>query len=216
MTAYLINDLPPEESFAAWGARRQAIPRWRETIMTDAPEPIVLEEGETLVAVITEDGVTDPPVCKVCHTAIEFDRPRWMHSLAGAGDHPVELTDDMRSNMVEHARRELDLLGEDEAMKRCILDLMLLFSSQGHSGFSAAYTVERFRQLVNFENITPLRPDPGEWLDRSDMSGGQTLWQSTRCADAFSTDGGLSYYRLGEDSRNDAGALVRTFHRTTS
>lgn len=213
MTARLTNDLSPEESFAAWGRRRQEVPRWRETIMTDAPEPIELEEDETLVAVIREDGevLVEPHLCKVCHTIIEFQRPGWTHSLVGADDHPVELVDADRSNLVEHARRELELLGEDPMMTEAILDLLAVLASQGHSGFSAAYTVERFRQLAAFKNLTPLTPDPTEWIDRE---GG--LWQSARCSDAFSLDGGLTYYRLGEDKRGDDDALIRTFHRTTS
>lgn len=52
-------------------------------------------------------------------------------------------------------------------------------------------------RLLRFENLAPLTDDPGEWNNVSDMAGHE-MWQSRRCAEAFSSDGGKTYWLLSE------------------
>lgn len=46
-------------------------------------------------------------------------------------------------------------------------------------------------------HIAPLTDDPDEWLH---VDG--DIWQSRQCAEAFSNDGGKTYYLLSEGGHN--------------
>ena len=105
------------------------------------------------------------------------------------------------SNLVEHARRELQLAGLFDAdsdyggaLGRAVLELIEKFSDEGHSGASAAMALRVFSLLAAFKNLTPLTAAPGEWLE---VEAGK-MWQSRRNSTAFSRDGGLSHYLLDE------------------
>jgi hypothetical protein len=54
--------------------------------------------------------------------------------------------------------------------------------------------------LLQFKNLTPLTDDPEEWIQHSKemWDGEKGVWQSTRRADAFSDDGGKTYYLLSD------------------
>jgi hypothetical protein len=117
------------------------------------------------------------------------------------------------SNLLAHAKRELDLLGmpeakdwdenteqwdPDAAMRIGILDIIFNFSKQGHSGFSASYAIGALEKLLRFENLSPLTNHPDEWMDVSEFGGETNLWQNVRNSACFSYDGGQSYYNLNE------------------
>lgn len=106
------------------------------------------------------------------------------------------------SNLVAHAHRELELLGEDmtSSYVQSMLDAIKAFSSEGHSGGSAMIAIEILHRLLKFEHLSPLTADPAEWIDHSDRSSAP-LWQSARNPKAFSTDGGATYYVLDEEPR---------------
>jgi hypothetical protein len=102
------------------------------------------------------------------------------------------------SNLVEHAEREMrraGLFNEDAdyggAHAHCVLELIKVFASQGHSGASAMLVRKLFHHLSNFENLTELNNDPNEWMEI-----GENVWQSTRNPEAFSRDHGKTYYLL--------------------
>lgn len=105
------------------------------------------------------------------------------------------------SNLVRHAERELRLAGmydEDAdygpgAIADHVLDIVRLFASGGHSGGSAAMTLDIIGRLLAFKTLTPLTSDPEDW-----MEVGDGMWQSKRRPDAFSTDGGQTWYCLDE------------------
>jgi hypothetical protein len=135
-----------------------------------------------------------------------------------AGDMPPELVDEITrrmaeahtvqqriaevaepdSNLVKHARRELELLGEtDVAFVESIVGAVRAFTSYGHSGGSAPIAIDYLHRLLQFQPLVPLTNDPAEWNDVSAQSG-VPLWQSTRNPEAFSGDGGKTYYLLSE------------------
>lgn len=101
------------------------------------------------------------------------------------------------SNLVEHARRELALIGEDQDTTDWFLAVVAKYAEFGHSGGSHSVCLPRLVQLLNFENIAPLTNNPDEWVDHSAYSG-TPLWQSVRNSKAFSTDGGKTYYTLDD------------------
>lgn len=96
-------------------------------------------------------------------------------------------------SLVEHAKKELALLDNDEDFNNAIIKAVEAFASYGHSGGSASYAIPILNDLLQFKNITPLTDDPKEWMEVGDGT-----WQSTRCSEAFSHDAGKSYYLLSE------------------
>lgn len=112
--------------------------------------------------------------------------------------------------LLDHARTELDRTGNDDEFNECILKAIEGFLAFGHSGGSASVGIHILNELLQFKNLTPLTNDPHEWNEV-----GTRMYQSARNPEAFSEDGGRTYYLLSEDNRNEVGAeLIRTFYRT--
>ena len=95
------------------------------------------------------------------------------------------------SNLIKHAEEEfkragyipLDQEQEDGPNKwiqENIIELLKVFSEQGHSGFSAPYCINMFAKLAKFDLLTPLMGEDDEWVEVSD-----SLWQSKRCHSVF-------------------------------
>lgn len=99
--------------------------------------------------------------------------------------------------LVDHARRELDLIGEDPAYAASLVASIAALSSYGHSGGSMMCAIDQLNRLLRFENLAPLTSDPDEWIDQSEPSG-YPVWQNRRCSSAFSTDAGATYYFLAD------------------
>jgi len=100
------------------------------------------------------------------------------------------------SNLVDHARRELELSGQTEespAYAASIVAAVAAFASYGgHSGGTAMIAVEQLHALLQFRTLSPLTSDPEEWEDRSAISA-SPLWQNRRDSAAVSTDGGQTW-----------------------
>lgn len=142
--------------------------------MSDGPDP----------AIPGALSVDDP----IPYALADTDAPR---------DEPEE------SNLVTHARRELQLLGEDEDVIEWYLDVVRQFAAFGHSGGSAAATIPVLTRLLQYQQLTELTADPQEWQHIAEaIAGDASTWQSRRNPEAFSTDGGKTYYLLSETTRN--------------
>ncbi len=89
-------------------------------------------------------------------------------------------------SLVEFAENELKVVSLDgndpfEQMARNdILSLIRLFSSQGHSGYSAKWTVSVFTRLAMFQPLTPLTGSDDEWMDDD-----SEYLQNRRCFSVF-------------------------------
>jgi hypothetical protein len=108
-------------------------------------------------------------------------------------------------NLVEHAERELREAGLFDAdsdyaggLGEAVLGLVKVFAEQGHSGTSAQLTVDLFRRVASYQTLTPLKNPmaSGEYIDHSDISGGNPVFQSTRKPSVFSEDGGKTWYDI--------------------
>ena len=104
--------------------------------------------------------------------------------------------------LVEHAKYEMQLVGlfDKDAdynglLPEAVIALLDLFASQGHSGGSAAVTIDLFSRLAKFENLSPLSDKPEEWFKPEDDV---ELWQSKRKPSVFSKDGGKTWYDLDD------------------
>lgn len=94
-------------------------------------------------------------------------------------------------SLIEHAKRELAAMGyipleqpqEDGPNKwiqQNLLELLEVFSKQGHSGSSASYCISAFQKLASFEPLEPLTGEDSEW---NEIGEGQ--FQNNRCSHVF-------------------------------
>lgn len=132
---------------------------------------------------------------------------------AAAGILDIVKTDGVEtSNLVDHAKRELELIGENPDTIEGYLRVIRAFSSCGHSGGSASVAIPTINQLLQYKPLTDLTNDPEEWIHHTKEVWGEPggIWQNVRNGEAFSTDGGKTYYLLSE--RADAGPEVTPIH----
>lgn len=105
------------------------------------------------------------------------------------------------TGLVDHARRELELSGEDPGVAACLIATVAAFASHGRwdggSGSAAAATLGR---LLRYEALSLLTADPQEWTDRSAACRGEPTWQSLRDGRAISSDRGRTYTLLDDES----------------
>ena len=95
-----------------------------------------------------------------------------------------------------------------EAICEHVLNLLKMFSDEGHSGSTAPYTIKLFSTLASFEPIVPLTGEDWEW---SEVSFGSSMkYQNKRCSHVFKGEDGQAYdgngvvfyeYYTGEDGR---------------
>lgn len=107
-------------------------------------------------------------------------------------------------SLVEHAERELEFAGVEEDVRPSLVAAVEAFASYGHSGASAAVCRMILFKLLSYEALGPLTDNPDEWMDVShlvDGDGDRTVSQNRRRSDAFSFDGGKTYYLLDEERR---------------
>ena len=86
-------------------------------------------------------------------------------------------------NLFAHASRELPNSADDSMqaeMNKGLLELVLVFSTQGHSGFSASYAISALEKLLRFEPLGPLTGEPDEWTEV-----GPGVFQNKRCSHVF-------------------------------
>ena len=108
-------------------------------------------------------------------------------------EHMDEWNEERDGNLVAHARRELALIGEEPDVIEMYIRTIRGFASYGHSGGSASIAIPVINQLLQYKALSPLTANPGEWNEV-----GSNLWQNARQSDAFSEDGGQTYYILDE------------------
>lgn len=89
-------------------------------------------------------------------------------------------------SLKEHALTELEFLlsSEDEmdkAMAKHVLELIEVFSKEGHSGFSAGYAASLFYRIARFLPVGPLTGEASEWAPVDECG----LIQNRRCSAVF-------------------------------
>lgn len=98
------------------------------------------------------------------------------------------------SNLFSYAEDELKRAGlldsndeMNELMSKNILEIIKIFSSQGHSGFSASYAISLLEKLMQFQPLTPLNGNDDEWNDMSEYGcdPGDFMFQNKRCSHVF-------------------------------
>ena len=102
------------------------------------------------------------------------------------------------SNCIEHAKREFIALGYDleqteedpnKWIVKNVIELLEVFSKQGHSGSSAPFCIGYFKKLAAFEPLCPLTGDDSEWNYVSEF-GDDGTFQNIRCSHVFKNEDG--------------------------
>ena len=111
------------------------------------------------------------------------------------------------SNLVDYAKEELKRIGMidsgepyNEEVAKAILDLIELFASQGHSGFTASYTVNAFKRLAMYKPLSPLTGKDNEW---NEIEPG--FYQNKRYSAVFKEKDGKVYNCEGKIFTDDGG-----------
>lgn len=103
------------------------------------------------------------------------------------------------SPLCQHAIKELELAGykSDEEgpcgwMYNQVMEAVAVFSSHGHSGFSAPFEIDLVKKLCSWEVLSPLTFKDDEWMQTS--SDGTK--QNKRCSNIFkNSDGSITDVR---------------------
>ena len=115
-------------------------------------------------------------------------------------------------NLVDYAKEELKRIGMidsgepyNDIVTKAILDLIELFASQGHSGFTAPYTVNVFKRPAMFKPLTPLTGEDNEW---NEIEPG--LYQNKRYSAVFKEKDGKAYNVEGKIFTDNDGEVWYT------
>lgn len=119
----------------------------------------------------------------------------------------------------DYAVREMDnAWPESEPMqdtiKQGILDIIDVFSAQGHSGMSAVYTLNILNRLLRWKPISPLTGEDDEWNEPYGYGlGTEVCQQNKRCSSVFrrNFDNATAYDIDGKVFSDDGG---KTFYST--
>lgn len=110
------------------------------------------------------------------------------------------------SNLVRYAERELKIAGlfdkdsdYEGRLAEAVIELVRVFSAQGHSGASAHMTVALFKKVALFESLIPLQGTDDEWNEVS-----EGIYQNNRCSHVFK-ENGQAYDIYGKVFREPSG-----------
>lgn len=100
-------------------------------------------------------------------------------------------------NIIEYAKSELDRINKDkdgmqDMINKQIIEIIEMFSNQGHSGFSASYTLGILDRLLRYKPIFPLTGDEDEWFDWQECCG-RKYRQNKRCFSVFQEEDGTCH-----------------------
>ena len=116
------------------------------------------------------------------------------------------------SNLVDHARTELEIAGlfrKDSLyggdLGKAVLQLIRVFAKQGHSGQSAEVVTALFEKVARYEPLTPLTGEDAEW---NEVEPG--VFQNRRCSRIF-RENGAAYDIQGKVFRDPDGSSYTCF-----
>lgn len=119
-------------------------------------------------------------------------------------------------NTIEYAKEELKrcgyaMDGTDDPYNQMAIDAILeiveVFSKQGHTGFSAGYVINAITKLLSHEPLTPLTGADDEWNDI-----GEGNFQNKRCSRVFKNQDGQTYDINGKVFTDKTGCSYTNRH----
>lgn len=115
-----------------------------------------------------------------------------------------------KTDLLAHADRELPVPAGDEMqalMNQQLREVILVFCTHGHSGFSASYARNALAKLLDYKPLGPLTGEDKEWVA---VSVG--LWQNNRCGRVFKDSAG-AYDSEGKVFRDSTGCYTNSNSR---
>jgi len=102
---------------------------------------------------------------------------------------------------------EYDQDDPDRWIQENVLELLEVFSKQGHSGFSAPYVINLFCKLAEHKTLSPIMCTDDEWGDiNKEMNDNDDVYQNNRCSAVFKNGkNGKPYYLDAIVWRNQKG-----------
>ena len=90
-------------------------------------------------------------------------------------------------NLEDYARQELEFAGlfskesdYEGMLGKAVMELVKVFSAQGHSGMTASATLNLFNRVARYEPIRALQGTDNEWIEV-----GNNVKQNKRCSRVF-------------------------------
>lgn len=118
----------------------------------------------------------------------------------------------MSNPLLDFAEKELNIAGlmnkdsdYEGELGNAALEIVKVFSDQGHSGMSASMTTTIVERLLRFEPLTPLTGEDSEWTDVSGIKG-KPWYQNKRCPRVFKGEDGRAYDIEGRVFRDPDGS----------
>jgi hypothetical protein len=75
--------------------------------------------------------------------------------------------------------------GPDRWIQENVIQLLKVFSTQGHSGSSAPYAISYFERLAKHKPLGPLTGEDREWVHVYDTDEGNAVYQNRRLGTVF-------------------------------
>lgn len=102
----------------------------------------------------------------------------------------------------QHAKLELEMAGFFDKdsdyggmLGDAVMELIEVFSKQGHSGASATMVASLFNKLAKYEPLQPITGKDEEWSDVTRLLDGAEMYQNKRCSALFKEGkNGTPYY----------------------
>ena len=128
------------------------------------------------------------------------------------------------SGYENHAMKEFQILGwvdkndqwmqdqdgdsSQEMICKNILEVLKTIASQGHTGFTIGYLMQKVQRLVDFKPIAPLTGEDDEWRKCPELKG--EMYQNKRFSAVFK-DGkdGAAYWQSGKVFVDNTGSYTK-------
>lgn len=147
-----------------------------------------VEDSEAETAVLADEFLKlgDLPLC--IPTTLDLDKPMF------------RIRTMPKSRLESWAYKELERAGyfkegPDDLnywMGSAVMQMLTLFSLEGHSGASAPFAVSLFSRLASWKPLSPLTGEDDEWENMSDCSGYE-VYQNKRYSSVFKEGDGKAH-----------------------
>jgi hypothetical protein len=109
--------------------------------------------------------------------------------------------------LIEKGCEDAESLYVQKKVTKDIMDIVKIFANQGHSGFSASYTLNLIRRLLDWKPIKPLTGEDDEWGEVEEWDKEDNSQQNKRCSAVFrkNFDNSTAYYLYGKIFSDDGG-----------
>lgn len=87
--------------------------------------------------------------------------------------------------LIEKGCEDKDGLEMQKMITKDIMDIVKVFANQGHSGFSASYTLGLLKRLLDHKPILPLTGEDDEWGEVEEWNKDKNKQQNKRCYAVF-------------------------------